>query len=103
MHFHCSVLKCLSCTAVNVWVEACTPGSLFMHWSLGTKAVCVCVCVWVEGEGETPAQFWGLPGCRRGDQRPQVTSDLRTHGASQERSFECGGYGCVLTHVKEQV
>ena len=85
-------LQCLACTAVNVWVEARPPGSLLMHMSLGTKADSVCerawVCVCVGGE------FWGLPGCRRGDQRPQVTSDLRTHEALQEEPFECGGYGC---------
>ncbi len=55
------------------------------------------MCVWVDGES------WGLPGCCRGDQRPQVTSDLRTLGALQEESFEFGGYGCVVTQVKEHV
>lgn len=73
----------LACTAVNVWAEAHTPGCLLTHRSSGTKAVSVCVCV--GGGGETPAQSWGLPGCCRGDQRPQVTSDLRTHGALQGR------------------
>lgn len=48
-----------------------------MHWWLGG---------WVES-------FWGLPACCRGDQRPQVTSDLRTHGALREESFESGGHG----------
>lgn len=48
-------------------------------------------------------KFWGLPGCCRGDQRPQVTSDLSTHGALQEESFERGGYGRTLTQVREHV
>lgn len=40
---------------------------------------------------------WGVPGCCPGDQRPQVTSDLRTHGALHREPFKCCGYGCVLT------
>lgn len=52
------------------------------------------------GGGDTPAQSWGPPDCCRGDQRPQVTSDLNAHGALQEESFECGGYG-VCADVSE--
>lgn len=48
-------------------------------------------------------KFWGLPGCCRGDQRPQLTSDPGTHGASHGEAFEGRGYGCALTQVKERV
>lgn len=51
------------------------------------------MCVCVGGESR------GLPDCCRGDQRPQVTSDLRTLGALREDSFDCGGYGCTVTQV----
>lgn len=47
-------------------------------------------------------QSWGLPGCRRGDQRPQVTPDPKTHGVLQEGSFDCDGYGRAVTQVEGQ-
>lgn len=68
-----------------------------MHKSVQTKAASLhfCECGWLGGK------FWGLPGCCRGDQRPQATSDPGTHGASQEEAFEGRGYGCALTQVQE--
>lgn len=81
-----------------------------MPRSLGTKAVSLWASVFgwrVRGKevGACGGMSWGLPGCRRGDQRPQVTSDPRSRGALQKESFDCRGYGRMLTqeqaHIRE--
>lgn len=84
-------------------------GSLFDAQEFGDKSCfSVSVCVWMAWRGKEVGacggMSWGLPGCRRGDQRPQVTSDPRSRGALQKESFG-RGYGRMLTqeqaHIRE--
>lgn len=62
--------------AVNVWVDAETPGSALVHRSLGTKADSVCWSEWrvkVRGGRQTTSVLgtaWLL------SRKPEATSDL---------------------------
>lgn len=80
----------------RIWAE--THRSVSLVWS---DPVFLSESVLVSGWRVRVLQ--GVPGCRRGDQKPQVTSDLRSRGALQKGPFECGGCGCMRGDVSKGV